>query len=85
MDPYLATALLGSVLGTTFAGTLLAAQELRLQRACRRGWLVTFGITGKQADLDAQTARLEELHAGARGVGNKASVLPFPGDRKRGA
>jgi len=85
MDIYLATATLGLTMGTGFAGALIAAQEYRLQRACRRGWLVTFGITGRQVDLDAQTARLEELHAGARGVGNKAAVLPFPGSRKRGA
>ena len=83
MDAYLATATLGAGMGS---GAMLTGWLLRehvLRRACRKGWLVTFGITGRPADLRAQHARLDELHLSANLVGDKAAVLPFPGNRGR--
>ena len=61
--------------------TGFAIRELRLQRAARRGWLVTYGITGNPADLDAQITDLHAQHDAAAGVRHRHNVVPFPARR----
>lgn len=70
-----------SVAPTLLGIVAFARRELRLQRAARDGYLVSYGITGRQRDLDAQIADLRMLHDAAMGVSGKSNVRPFPARR----
>lgn len=85
MDIYLATALLGLSMGAGAIATAWALHEASLRRAVRDGYSITYGVTGRPADLAAQQRDLADRHELARKVGSRHNVVAFPGRAKRGA
>ncbi len=81
MDDYTRLALMIVAAPPALLVTGFALRELRLQAMARRGWIQSYGITGRPADLDLQIADLRMRHEIARGVHDK-SVIPFPTGRE---